>query len=106
MTKLLIKPAAEEDLINIWIYIARDNPNAADKVLEAVYQTLQTLLKMPEIGTKYQSYRRKLAGIRFIPVKNYKSYVVYYRSTDKGIEITRVLHSRMKKESRLANKIS
>lgn len=31
MPKILITPAAENDLINIWVYIARDNPEAADR---------------------------------------------------------------------------
>lgn len=32
MSKILITPAAEDDLINLWVYIARDNPSAADRV--------------------------------------------------------------------------
>jgi plasmid stabilization system protein ParE len=34
MPKILITPAAEDDLINIWIYIARDNPEAADRTIK------------------------------------------------------------------------
>ncbi|WP_333876336.1 type II toxin-antitoxin system RelE/ParE family toxin [Methylobacter sp.] len=29
---------AEEDLIEIWIYIAQDNPSAADRVLDDIEQ--------------------------------------------------------------------
>ena len=34
MPTILITPAAESDLITLWVYIARDNRVAADKVYE------------------------------------------------------------------------
>lgn len=34
---------AEEDLIEIWIYIAQDNPGAADRMLDDIEQCFQRL---------------------------------------------------------------
>ena len=34
-------PAAEEDLINIWVYVARGNQGAADRVYEAAEGTFE-----------------------------------------------------------------
>jgi toxin ParE1/3/4 len=101
MAKVLITPAAEGDLIGLWVYIARDNPEAADRVYQAAYETFETLSAMPGLGTLYQSKRAKLKGLRFFPVKRFPSYVVYYRPTTEGLEIVRVLHGHIEKQRRL-----
>jgi len=36
MSEILITPAAENDLVSIWAYIARDNRDAADRVYAAI----------------------------------------------------------------------
>jgi toxin ParE1/3/4 len=104
MPNILITPAAENDLINLWIYIARNNRAAADKVYETVEQTFVTLASMPNIGTLYQPRRARLEGIRFFPVKQFRSYIIYYRATTDGIEIIRVLHAHMERHKRLEPK--
>lgn len=94
-------PSAEEDLINLWVYIARDNPAAADQVYQAAEKTFKIIADMPGIGTAYQSKRAKLRGLRFFPITQYPNYVIYYRERDDGIEIVRVLHAHMAKDKRL-----
>jgi len=98
---ILIRPAAEDDLINIWITIFKDNQVVADKVLSSAKLTFTTIAEMPKIGAKFQSKRRKLQVIRFFPIKNYASYIIYYREIKDGIEIVRVLHSKMQKANYL-----
>ena len=104
MPKILITPAAEDDLINIWIYIARDNPEAADRTYQAAEKTFETLAAMPEIGTVYWTKRAKLKGLRFFPIKQFHNYLIYYREIIDGIEIVRVLHAHMEKNRRLEPK--
>lgn len=104
MPKIFITPAAQDDLINIWVYIARDNPEAAIRTYQAAEKTFETLATMPSIGTTYWATRAKLKGLRFFPVKQFHNYVIYYRETPKGIEIVRVLHARMDKDRRLEPK--
>lgn len=104
MTSILITPAAENDLINIWLYIARDNSEAADRVFQAADNTFRTLAASPHIGTMYRSRRAQLEGLRFFPVTKFKSYVVYYREHPQGIEIIRVLHAQMNKRKHLKPK--
>jgi toxin ParE1/3/4 len=41
---------AEEDLIDIWIYIAQDNPLAADRVLDDIEERFYTLADNPLMG--------------------------------------------------------
>lgn len=101
MPKILITPAAEDDLINLWVYIARDNPTAADRVYRAAQATFETLVTSPNIGTPYQPKRTSLKGIRFFPINQFRNYVIYYREITEGIEIIRVLHAHMEKHRRL-----
>jgi len=62
-------PAAEEDLINIWVYVARGNQGAADRVYEATEETFELLVDSPRIGTPYHPRRIQLKGVRFFSNK-------------------------------------
>ena len=101
MPEILITPAAENDLISLWRYIARDNREAATRVYEVARQTFAIIADMPTIGTLYQAKRARLAGIRFFPVKQFRNYIIYYRPTARGIEVIRVLHGHMDVRKRL-----
>lgn len=101
MASILITPAAENDLINIWLYITRDNQDAADRVYLAAEKTFESILAAPRMGTLYQAKRPRLEGIRLFPVSKFQNYVIYYREHPQGIEIVRVLHARMDKKERL-----
>ncbi|MGD9824169.1 type II toxin-antitoxin system RelE/ParE family toxin [Desulfobacter sp.] len=103
MPNIFITPAAEDDLINIWIYIARDNPKAADRTFQAAEATFELLAEMPSIGVSYWTTHPKLKDVKFFPVKNFSDYIVYYRELTECIEIVRVLHARMKKNLWLEN---
>lgn len=101
MASILITPAAENDLVNIWLYIARDNQDAADRVYQAAEKTFESLLAAPCTGTLYRAKRPRLEGIRFFPVSKFQNYIIYYREHPQGIEIIRVLHAHMDKKKRL-----
>ena len=101
MASILITPAAENDLVNIWLYIARDDQDAADRVYQAAEKTFDSLLAAPRMGTLYQAKRPQLKGMRFFPISKLHNYVIYYREHPQGIEIVRVLHAHMDKKKRL-----
>ncbi len=104
MSSILITPAAEEDLIGIWVYIAQDNKKAADRVYDAAENTFELLADFPRIGTPYHPKRIQLKGIRFFPIQKYHNYIIYYKEQSGGIEIIRVLHANMEKYTRLEPK--
>ena len=86
MPKVLRKPQAEADLIEIWIYIAQDSPTSADKLLDEINEKSQTLTESPFIGKS----RDELGpNIRSFPISN---YMLFYQPIAEGIEIIRVLH--------------
>ena len=77
--------AAAEDLIDIWLYVAGDDPLAADALLDRLGHACDLLAEHPEMGRDRQELAR---GLRSHPVGR---YVILYRSRPEGIEVARVL---------------
>ena len=86
MSKVLRKPQAEADLIEIWTYIAQDSPAGADRLLDEIDEKSRTLAQQPFIGKARDELGAK---IRSFPIGN---YVLFYQPIEDGIEIIRVLH--------------
>ena len=85
MANIIKKPLAQNDLIEIWHYIADDNPERADKFLDTIGQKLNTLAENPNIGKPRDEIRPSL---RSFPVGN---YIIFYFPIENGVEIIRVL---------------
>jgi len=47
MPKFILDPCVEGELWDIWRFIARDNPDAATRVIDAAYDTFKTLAAHP-----------------------------------------------------------
>jgi toxin ParE1/3/4 len=77
---------ALRDFEQIYEYIAKDNPTAADRHREKLKAHCRVLLDQPRIGSKRSDIRPDMRSI------SEGSYVIYYRPIDTGIEIVRVLH--------------
>ena len=88
MKPFILTPRAEQDLSDIWDYIAGDSIEAADRVLAALEKALHKLAKNPGIGHR----REELADRRhhFFPVH---SYLIVYRFEAKPLQVLRVLHA-------------
>ncbi len=86
MRQLDLSPQAEIDLRDIWVYIAEHRPEAADRILEAIWKQARQLAAFPLMG---RSREELSPGLRSFPVKK---YIIYYRPTSEGIAIARVLH--------------
>jgi len=77
---------AEEDLIEIWIYIAQDNPKAADRVLDDIEERFNALADNPLIGRLRPDIAPEL---RYFTVGK---YLILYRTVPDGVQIVRVIH--------------
>jgi toxin ParE1/3/4 len=78
--------AAEEDLIGLWTYVATDDPEAATRLVRAVYAKCRLLAANPGLAPA----RDDIApGLRSSVVGN---YLVLYRHIPQGVEVVRVLH--------------
>jgi toxin ParE1/3/4 len=80
-------PQAEQDLIEIFRYISRDNAPAADKLVRAINSKCELLARSPMIGRARPELR---SDLRSFP---YGSYLILYRIIDGGVEIVRVVHA-------------
>ena len=63
MPGFVLHPEAYTDLDEIWEYIATDNLDAADRVLEEIYQTLRSLVAFPRQGHARPDLTDKAATI-------------------------------------------
>jgi len=95
MPKIVRTSRAELDLTDIWTYIARDNLDAADRVIRRIDERLRLLVADPTMGELVEHRR---PGLRATAVGN---YVVYYSPTQDGIEVYRVLHAARQREDHL-----
>lgn len=84
---------ADEDLIDIWLAIGKEDPLAADRVLAAIERRWQQLADHPSSGVERRDVGK---GIRHLVTG---SYLTLYRVTGNDIEILRVLHGRRKIDS-------
>ena len=79
---------AEQDLIDIWSYIGRHNPQAADRLLDVLDEKSWALADNPYLGMA----RNDIAeGVRHFPVGN---YLILYRAHAVGVEVVRYVHGR------------
>lgn len=86
MPRILKRPQAEADLIDIWLFIAKDNIPNADVYLRRIEKTIHLLADKPLIGRRRDELG---SGIRCFPVGH---HVVFYYVIDQGIDVLRLLH--------------
>jgi plasmid stabilization system protein ParE len=82
---------AVEDLDAIWLRIAEDNPEAAERVEMEILATCRRLAKHPRIGTK----RRDITPlpVRFWTVTKFPNYVIVYAETT-PLQVISILHAK------------
>ena len=85
--RFALTPQARADLVNIWNYIAEDNPEQADRVLERLFDAFARLAQTPGMG----HHREDLADARHRFWAVY-SYVIAYRDQIKPLEIIAIVH--------------
>lgn len=86
MGRIIQSPEAQEDLIEIWLYISQNNQAAADQLINAVNEKLILLSESPQMGQLREELRTSL---RSFPVGKYR---LFYYPIPGGIELVRVIH--------------
>jgi len=80
-------PAAEQDLIEIGVYIAQDSPINADRFIDAIERECQKLGDSPFLlGKTCEGLHPDLRRY------NFKHYAIIYRPVPSGIELVGVFH--------------
>lgn len=87
-------PQAERDIETQADYYLLEvgSPDSAERFVSAIEKTLHLLVKNPELGPARRFQRNDLAGLRSFPVRGFDNHLVFYRPTERGIELLRVLH--------------
>lgn len=75
-------------LRDIYDYIAKDNPVAAEKLVKNIYDKVQVLSAFPETGHKYDKYKDR--HIRVLLYGHYR--IAYLIKEHDYIEILGVFH--------------
>jgi|APFre7841882724_1041349.scaffolds.fasta_scaffold461835_2 toxin ParE1/3/4 len=80
MARIVHSPAAEGDLLEIWVGLAANNVSVAERLLNDLRAATQILATQPLIGKARREFG---AGIRSFPVRD---YVIVYRPILDGVE--------------------
>ena len=91
--RILITPKADQDLDDIYNFIAQNNPDIALKFFDAARQTFNQLAQNPEIGAIYEVSKPELQGLRRWRVRKFDKYMIFYRYDDDLLEIVRILYA-------------
>ena len=86
MATVTLAQKARNDRLDIWLFIAEDNVTAADDFLGELDDTARMLAEHPDAGAPRPDVAE---GLRSFAHGN---YVIFYRATVKGIQVTRVIH--------------
>jgi toxin ParE1/3/4 len=78
---------AQRWLNDIFEYIAADNPQAAARTVEGIYDRAQDLRRFPELGSRYAASSRT---VRILLYGHYR--VAYLVKEDGNIDILGVFH--------------
>lgn len=89
MSNFVLHPEAYSDLSEIWEYIAADNLDAADRVLDEIYQAITSLVRFPHTG--YSRPDLTSQPLRFQIVRD---YVIAYAPDEKPLAVIAILHGR------------
>jgi len=73
---------------DIFEYIAEDNPGAAGRVIEGIYEKVQLLKEFPELGHRYYEYPD--LHVRILLYGHYR--IAYLVKADGNIDILGVFH--------------
>ena len=85
--RVILSPAAQDDLARIYAYLAERNPDSAGRVVRAILGAANGLAQFPQIGRA-----GAVAGMRERVLTRYP-YKIIYIVTDDVVEVARVLHS-------------
>lgn len=93
MRDLRVLPGADADVDEAAIYYAdHGGLEVGLRFLRAVQEAYAFIRENPEAGPRGRYRNRRLRELRRWPVPGFESYLVFYRPTEDGVEVARVLH--------------
>jgi toxin ParE1/3/4 len=93
MSKTIVRDRARQDIEEITDHIAANNLNAALRVQDRIEEAFELLTRLPGAGARIELSGSGVSGLRYWPIKKYRSYLIIYRPAQDGVEIIRVIHA-------------
>ncbi len=90
MSLYVLTPQAEDDLFDIWSYIAQDNPDAADRVETEIYAACAFLASAPQVGHVRPDLTDR--SVRFWTLPHFSHDVIVYDPASQPLRIIRIFH--------------
>ncbi|MEC5322152.1 type II toxin-antitoxin system RelE/ParE family toxin [Aurantimonas sp. A3-2-R12] len=84
--RIVRRPHAEADLIEIWLHIALDSPLAADRQIDRIGERIIRLALFPEMGVARPDIAE---GVRVLSVP---PFLVLFQVDSDKVEIVRIVH--------------
>lgn len=97
MNRFRLSQQAEQDLEDIWVYLAQQDELLADKQIGEILNRLPMLAQFPDMGRRRDDL---ITGIRMFPVK---SYIIFYTKAADIVEFIRILHQARDIEGQFPN---
>ena len=85
--RAVISPEAFEDLQSIQEFIALNNPNAAEEIIDQLFAAFENLAKFPHMGHRRADLTKR--NVRFWAIG---VYLVVYRIVPNSLQIVAILH--------------
>lgn len=82
---------AQNDLVEIFDYIALDSPQSASKFIDKIDLSIRLLGSHPLLGATPKDQRLKKLGYRMLIIN---SYLAFYKVKSKTVFIYRIIHGK------------
>jgi toxin ParE1/3/4 len=92
INRVILRPAAVDDIEGIFLYIGRQSPQVANRFLDACMTEIQRLCDMPGLGRLREFSSPKAVGVRASTITGFPNHLIFYRQVDVGIEVLHVIH--------------
>ena len=92
----VIRPGARDDILRQfrWYLVEQGAPDAAFRFVDAVDESVQQLLQMPQMGEPREFGNPALKGLRAWPVKEFAEFLIFYLVQGDTLRVIRVLHGK------------
>jgi plasmid stabilization system protein ParE len=87
-------PSSETDFAGLVEYFAAIDESLAGRFMKAVDATLDRIAMFPDMGSPWESQRKRLRDVRFSLVDGFENYLITYRHVRGSVFVLRILDAR------------
>lgn len=92
MLRAVYFASARKDIVEIAHFIAADSVEVGHRFYEMVDRTVEEVRGFPSMGRLWRPRSARLGEVRFIPVRTFRQYLLFYRERANRVEVLRVMH--------------